>query len=68
MARYLGQYFGNISKITVDASINKVNEYTSVEFLETLNDTVIVSQNKFDESEGALFIMLPTEFLSKVYL
>ena len=65
LARYLGQYFGNISKITVDASTGTIHEYTSVEFLETLNDTVIVSQNKFDESEGALFIMLPTEFCQK---
>ena len=65
LARSLSQFFGNISKIAVDSAINKVNEYTSDQFIETLNDSLTVSQNLLKESEGALFIMFPTDYCHK---
>ncbi len=65
LARSLSQFFGNLSKIAVDSAINKVNEYTSDQFIETLNDSLIVSQNLLNESEGALFLMFPTDYCHK---
>lgn len=65
LARSLSQFFGNISNIAVDSAINKVNEYTSDHFIETLNDSLTVSQNLLKESEGALFIMFPTDYCHK---
>lgn len=65
LARSLSQFFGNLSKIAVDSSINKVNEYTSDQFIETLNDSLTVSQNLLNESEGALFLMFPTDYCHK---
>ena len=65
LARSLSQFFGNISNIAVDSAINKVNEYTSDQFIETLNDSLTVSQNLLKESEGALFIMFPTDYCHK---
>ena len=65
LARSLSQFFGNLSKIAVDSSINKVNEYTSDQFIETLNDSLTVSQNLLNESEGALFLMIPTDYCHK---
>ena len=62
LARSLSQFFGNLSKIAVDSAINKVNEYTSDQFIETLNDSLTVSQNLLNESEGALFVMFPTGY------
>lgn len=65
LARSLSQFFGNLSKIAVDSAINKVNEYTSDQFIETLNDSLTVSQNLLNESEGALFVMFPTDYCHK---
>ncbi len=65
LSRSLSQFFGNLSKIAVDSAINKVNEYTSDQFIETLNDSLIVSQNLLNESEGALFLMFPTDYCHK---
>ncbi len=65
LARSLSQFFGNLSKIAVDSAINKVNEYASDQFIETLNDSLIVSQNLLNESEGALFLMFPTDYCHK---
>ncbi len=65
LARSLSQFFGNLSKIAVDCAINKVNEYTSDQFIETLNDSLTVSQNLLNESEGALFVMFPTDYCHK---